>query len=216
MLTLYDFGLSGNGYKVRLVLSLLGLPFRRIECDIMAGATRTPDFLALNGDGRIPVLVLEDGTALPESNAICWYLADGTDLVPGDRLGRAEVLRWQFFEQYSHEPNIAVLRFWRHLPALTATQQAQLTDKKARGEAALAVMERHLESRDWFVGRHLSLADIALYAYTHVAGEGGFDLARHPAIRAWLGRVAAVPGHVAIDDPIGLDESPAPAAAASA
>ena len=205
MLTLYDYASSGNGYKVRLVLARLGRPFRRVECDITAGATRTPEFLAVNPDGRIPVLVLDDGTALPESNAICWYLADGTELVPDDPLDRAQMLRWMFFEQYSHEPNIAVLRFWHHQPVLTPLQEAQIPERTAKGNAALTAMDGHLGARAWFVGDRPSLADIALYAYTHVAGEGGFDLARYPAVVAWLARVAALPGHIAITDPIGLD-----------
>ncbi len=213
MLTLYDFAPSGNGYKVRLVLAQLGRPFRRIEVDLLAGATRTADFLAINPDGRIPVLVLEDGTALAESNAICWYLAEGSPLLPDDPLERAQVLRWMFFEQYSHEPNIAVLRFWHHLPAMTPLQQAQEPERRAKGEAALAVMQTHLVARDWFVGDRPSLADIALYAYTHVAEEGGFDLAGYPAVAAWLARVAALPGHFPITDPIGLDAA-APAAGA--
>jgi glutathione S-transferase len=197
VLRLYDCLMSGNGYKCRLVLAQLGIPYERIEVDILAGATRTPDFLVRNPNGRIPVLQLEDGTHLAESNAICWWLADGTPLLPDDKLGRAQVLQWMFFEQYSHEPNIATVRFWLHT-AMTPERAAMLPVKRAAGEAALGVMERHLRDRAFFVGERYSIADVALYAYTHVAGEGGFDLAPYPAVRAWLARVAAQPGHVPI------------------
>ncbi|HZR81226.1 MAG TPA: glutathione S-transferase family protein [Candidatus Binatia bacterium] len=198
MLRLYDYLSSGNGYKIRILLSLLGIPFERIELDIVAGETRTPDFLARNPNGRIPVLELEDGTALAESNAILFYLADGTPYLPEGRLQRAQVLQWMFFEQYSHEPNIATSRFWLTHGLLTDERRPLLAQKHALGVAALGVMERHLAGRDFFVGQRYSIADIALYAYTHVAGEGGFDLAPHPNVRAWLARVADRPGHVPI------------------
>ena len=198
MLRLYDYLPSGNGYKVRLVLRLLGVEYERIERDIMKGETRTPAFLAMNSNGRIPLLELEDGTVLPESNAILFYLAEGTPFMPEDRLGRARMLQWMFFEQYSHEPNIAVVRFWMEHASMTPEREAMLPAKRAGGYAALGVMEEHLAGRDWFVGAAVTIADIALYAYTHVAHEGGFDLADYPAVRAWLDRVAGLPGYVPI------------------
>jgi glutathione S-transferase len=200
MMTLYDFMGSGNGYKVRLLLAQLGLPHKLVECDIMKGETRTPAFLDKNPNGRIPTLQLDDGTYLAESAAILWYLAEGTPFAPADRLARAQTLQWMFFEQYSHEPYIAVVRFWRHFfDKLSPKQEADLPDLLKKGYAALEVMERHLETRDFFVGARYGLADIALYGYTHVAHEGDFDLARYPHIRSWLARVAAQPGHVSID-----------------
>ena len=200
MMTLYDFMGSGNGYKVRLLLAQLGLPYKLVECDIMKGETRTPAFLAKNPNGRIPTLQLEDGTYLAESAAILWYLAEGTPFAPADRMTRAQTLQWMFFEQYSHEPYIAVVRFWRHFSdKLSPQQEAELPDRIKKGYAALEVMERHLETRDFFIGKRYGLADIALYGYTHVAHEGDFDLARYPHIRNWLARVAAEPGHVSID-----------------
>ena len=199
MLTLYDYMDSGNGYKVRLVLAKLGLPYKLVLCDILKGETRTPEFLARNPNGRIPTLQLEDGTFLAESGAIIWYLAEGTPLAPKDRKARAETLQWMFFEQYSHEPNIAVARFWKHyLPKLSALQEMDLPNRMKGGYAALDVMEKHLAKNDFFVGGSFGLADIALYAYTHVAHEGEFDLSKYPSINAWMGRVAAQPNHVTI------------------
>ena len=198
MLRLYDFLSSGNGYKVRLLLHKLDLPFERIELDITRGETRTPAFLAKNPNGRIPTLELPDGTFLAESNAILFYLADGTPLLPTDRLQRAQALQWMFFEQYSHEPNIATSRYWLHHVELTPERRAALVEKKRAGDAALGVMETHLASRTFFVGERYTIADIALYAYTHVADEGGFDLGPFPAVRAWLARVASQPRHVPI------------------
>jgi glutathione S-transferase len=190
---------SGNCYKIRLVAAHVGMPIERRFYDIMAGETRTPEFLAtVNPNGRIPVLQVGD-RFLPESNAACWYLAEGSRLIPPDPWDRADVLRWMFWEQYSHEPNVATLRFWRAYlgeAKLTDLQRAMVPMKLAGGDAALALMEEHLASRPFFVGAALTLADIALYAYTHVASQGGFDLARYPAIGAWLGRVAALPEHV--------------------
>ncbi len=197
-LRLHDYLDSGNGYKVRLLLSMLGTSFELIEYDIVEGATRTPEFLAKNANGRIPVLELEDGSFLPESNAILYYLAEGTPFLPDDRRGRAEALRWMFFEQYSHEPNIATARFWLKHLALDDAKRAALEDKHAQGHAALGVMEGHLRERDYFVGARCTIADIALYAYTHVADQGGFDLAAYSAVRAWLARIAAAPGYVPI------------------
>ena len=199
MLKIYDFTGSGNGYKVWLLMSQLGVPFERIERDILKGETRTPEFLKKNPNGRIPTLELEGGTFLFESGAIIWYLAEGTAFAPSDRLSRAKALQWMFFEQYSHEPYIAVARFWKHFFAkLTPQQEAALPDIMKKGYAALDVMEKHLATHTFFVDNRYGLADIALYAYTHVAHEGEFDLARYPAINAWLARVASQPGHVTI------------------
>jgi glutathione S-transferase len=187
---LFDYLDSGNGYKVRLLLAQLGLRYDWTEVDIDAGKTRTPEFLKRNPNGRIPTLELDDGTNLAESNAILWYLAEGTPFVPTDRLGRAQVLQWMFFEQYSHEPYVATPRYIvKHLAA-DHPRRAELPDRLARGRAALAVMETHLEVRQFFVGKRYSIADIALYAYTHVAHEGGHDLAPYPHVNAWLKRVA--------------------------
>jgi glutathione S-transferase len=200
MLTLYDFMGSGNGYKVRLLLAQLGLTYKLVECDILKGATRTPDFLQKNPNGRIPTLQLEDGTHLAESDAILWYLAEGTKFAPADRLERAQTLQWMFFEQYSHEPYIAVARFWRHfLTELSPLQKLDLPERMKRGYAALGVMEQHLARHQFFVGDRYGLADIALYAYTHVAPEGDFDLDHYPLVCAWMGRVAGQPGHVTMD-----------------
>ena len=197
MVKLYDFLESGNGYKVRLLLRQLGIPFERIELDITQGESRTEEFLARNPNGRIPTLQLEDGTCLAESNAIQWYLADGTDFLPKGAVERAQVLQWMFFEQYSHEPFIAVVRFWVH-QGLDRSREEEVAEKRKRGHDALAVMETHLHLRDFFVGGCYSIADIALYAYTHVAHEGGFDLAPYPAVNAWLERVRAQPNHIRI------------------
>ena len=196
MLRLYDNHLSGNGYKPRLLLAHLGRTYERIEVDSLKGETRTPEFLARNPNGRIPVLELDDGTCLAESNAILFYLAEGSPFLPADRLGRALALQWMFFEQYSHEPCIAVARHWIQHVEMTEAQRSQLPEKQAGGRAALAVMERHLGGSDWFGGDAMGIADFALYAYTHVADEGGFDLADYPAVGAWLARVAEQPGHV--------------------
>jgi glutathione S-transferase len=195
---LYDDPISGNGYKVRLLLAQLGLSFEYVPLDITRGDTRTADFLAKNPNGRIPVLELDDGSCLPESNAILWYLAEGTPFLPDERLSRAQTLQWMCFEQYSHEPNIATLRFWAHAHLLDA-RAAFVPDKRTHGEAALRVMEQHLAAHRYFAAERYTIADIALYAYTHVANEGGFDLAPYPALRTWLDRVYAQPGHVSID-----------------
>lgn len=198
MLKLHDYLFSGNGYKVRLLLSLLGLPVERVEHDIDRGETRTADFLRLNPNGRIPVLELEDGRTLAESNAILVYLAEGTRFLPADRFERALALQWLFFEQYSHEPNIATLRYWITHRLIDDERRPLVEGKRRWGYAALDVMERHLEARRYFVGERYSIADIALYAYTHVAEEGEFDLARYAAVRRWLARIAGEPGHIPI------------------
>jgi len=184
---------------VRLVLHQLGIPFELVLLDIVQGETRTPAFLAKNPNGRIPTLELDDGTCLAESGAILWYLAEGTLLLPEDRLQRAQVLQWMFFEQYSHEPYVAVARAWLHLFGLDDERRRQLPQKQKLGYDALGVMEGHLASRSFFVGERYSIADVALYAYTHVAHEGGFELYRFPHVRAWLERVATQPGYVSIE-----------------
>ena len=198
MLKLYDFMESGNGYKVRLLLTQLGRPYELILVDILKGESRTAEFLKKNPNGRIPVLELEDGTCLPESNAIIWYLADGTPFMPSTPVLRAQALRWMCFEQYSHEPNIATPRFWTHYPKDTEDRRVMMPIKRQQGYAALNVMEGHLKDNDYFVGGAYSIADIALYAYTHVAHEGGFDLAPYKAVNAWIERVAAQPRHIPI------------------
>jgi len=199
MLRLHDNLTSGNGFKVRLLLAQLGLPYQRIEYDIDRRETRTPEFLRKNPNGRIPVLELEDGTFLPESDAIIWYLAEGTRFLPDDRRLRAEVLQWMFFEQYNHEPNIATVRYWiTHAVPVTPLIELSMPAKRTQAAAALGVMETHLVGRTFFVGERYTIADIALYAYTHVAGEGGFDLAPYENVRAWLARVAEQPGYVPI------------------
>jgi glutathione S-transferase len=198
MLHLHDNSFSGNGYKVRLLLTLLGTPFQRIDYDIDRGETRTPEFLRLNPNGRIPVLEFADGRILAESNAILAYLAEGTPYLPTDRFERALVIQWLFFEQYSHEPNIATLRYWITHQLLDDERRAMVPSKRRWGYAALDVMEGHLAQRRYFVGEHISIADIALYAYTHVAQEGEFDLSPYAALRRWLDRVASEPRHIAI------------------
>jgi glutathione S-transferase len=203
MLKLYDYLESGNGYKVRLLLTQLGIPYQRVELDILQGQTRTAEFLARNPNGRIPLIELDDGTFLAESNAIQFYLAEGSPRLPDGRLPRAQVLQWMFFEQYSHEPYIAVVRFWVHA-GLAAGKEREIAERRERGYQALDVMERHLDGRDFFVDGGYSIADIALYAYTHVAHEGGFDLGGYPRIRAWLARVAGQPRHLTIDQPGGM------------
>ena len=189
--TLHEDPCSGNCYKIRLTAALLGLPIERRFYDITKGETRTPEFLReVNANGRIPVLQIGAGNGarfLPESNAACWYLAENSRLIPDGRFERADMLRWMFFEQYNHEPNVATLRFWLSIVGeanLNATQRGQIAAKRANGEAALALMDEHLGGRDWFAGTGPSLADVALYAYTHVCEEGGFRLADYPAIGA--------------------------------
>ncbi len=202
MLTLHDNLGSGNAYKVRLILSHLSKPFRRIEYDVTTGETRTPAFLGINPNGRIPTLVFEDGRVLVESNAILFYLATDTEYLPDDAFVRAQALQWMFFEQYSHESFIAVARYWRHFiwdeVSASPERMQTLNEKMEKGRNALAVMDAHLKDNPFFVGSSYSVADIALYAYTHVADEGGFDLTPYRHIRDWLARVAEQPGHVSI------------------
>ncbi|MGE3691400.1 MAG: glutathione S-transferase family protein [Novosphingobium sp.] len=201
-LILHEDPRSGNCYKIRLTAALLGVPLERRQYDIMKGETRTPDFLAtVNANGRIPVLQVGD-RFLPESNAASWYLAEGSVLIPQDRFARADMLRWMFFEQYNHEPNVATLRFWLLFVGegnLTAGQRGQIMAKRAGGEAALRLMDEHLATQDWLVGPGATLADVALYAYTHVCEAGGFRLRDYPAVCRWLDRVAALPRFVAME-----------------
>jgi glutathione S-transferase len=196
---LYDYLPSGNGYKVRLVLRQLGLPYELVELDIKHGATRTPEFLAKNPNGRIPLLEIPGQGYLAESHAIIAYLAEGSVLVPADRLGRARMWQWMCFEQYNLEPNVGTARFWiASLGRSEAELGEKLVEKRRNGHAALGVLEQGLVGRQFLVGDRYSLADVALYAYTHVAPEGGFLLDPYPAVRAWCERVAAQPGHVPI------------------
>ena len=196
MIKVYGMSTSGNCHKVRMVLEALGLPYAWTEVDTRSGATRTSAFLAMNPNGKVPLAEVEPGVFLPESNAIMHYLADGSPLLPGNRLRRARVLQWLFFEQYSHEPYLAVARNLRLHHPDPASQRALADSKMAGGYRALGVMEQHLVNEPFFVGGHYTIADIALYAYTHVAADGGFDLGRFPAVRAWLARVEAQPGYV--------------------
>ncbi len=206
-LTLHEDPRSGNCYKIRLTAALLGTPLAIRHYDIMRGETRTPEFLAtVNANGRIPVLQIGGEEAadrfLPESNAACWYLAEDSALIPQGRFDRADMLRWMFFEQYNHEPNIATLRFWLAFVGeahLSEQQRAMIPAKRIAGEDALALMNEHLAGREWFVGPAASLADIALYAYTHVAEAGGFRLRDRTHVCRWLDRVAALPGYIAMD-----------------
>jgi len=197
---------SGNCYKVKLTLEQLGIAHEWGHVNVVQGETRTEDFLRLNPNGKIPVLVLDDGQALSESNAILNYLAEGTPLLPAERLERARVLEWQFFEQYSHEPYIAVARFINKYLGMPEARRAEYEAKQAGGRKALGVMERQLALTPFLTGDRYTIADISLYAYTHVAHEGGFDLADFPAIGAWLARVRGQPGHVTMEQFLSLSE----------
>src|SRR5689334_10379075 len=201
MPVLHQMQLSGNCYKVRLAAHQLDIPLALKEYGLHDGSTRTPEFLAKNANGRVPMLELDDGRFLPESGAILWYLAQDTPLMPGDRWSRAEMLQWMFFEQYSHEPYIAVARFWlRFAPSEQLEQRRHLIPEwRAKGNAALGVMQQHLSNRDWFAGITYSIADIALYAYTHCAADGGFELDRYPAVTTWLRRVESQSRYVPIE-----------------
>ena len=198
MLRLYDFLPSGNGYKVRLLLTQLGIPFERVEINILKGESRTREFLKKSANGRIPVLQLESGEFLAESNAMLFYFSENTEFLPTEKLLRAQVLQWLFFEQYSHEPNIATSRFWISELGKADEYREALEQKRQAGYAALSVMEKHLTSHSFFVDRRYTIADIGLYAYTHVAHEGGFDLTKFPAIQAWLERVKSQPRYINI------------------
>lgn len=197
---LYQMQDSGNCYKVRLLAHQLGLPLELVDVDILKGESRTADFLARNPNGRVPTVEFDDGRTLPESNAILFYLAEGTRFLPDDRMARAQALQWMFFEQYSHEPYIAVARFWQSIkPGGYEEKKDSFPLWHERGYQALSVMERHLADHDWFAGGRYSIADIALYAYTHVAHEGGFDLAPYKAIGRWMNRIRSAPGYVPMD-----------------
>jgi glutathione S-transferase len=198
MPVLHQMQLSGNCYKVRLAAQQLGIDLKLKDYGVHDGGTRKPDFLSKNANGRVPLLEFEDGRTLAESNAILWYLSEDTFLLPTDRWGRAEALQWMFFEQYSHEPYIAVARFWFLLAPTDELEKRRhlIPEWHARGNAALGVMQNHLMRHDWFAGARYSIADIALYGYTHCAADGGFNLADYPAVGAWLKRVASQPKHV--------------------
>ena len=196
---LYDFLPSGNSYKIRLLLNQLNISYERIGVDLLAGETRTPEFLAQNPNGKIPLMVLDDGTQLAESNAIIYFFAEGTPYFPSHRLERAQVMQWMFYEQYSHEPYIATSRFWLSVSGTPEKFTDKLKAARAPGLKALTLMENHLQDREWFVAQRYSIADIALYAYTHNCHEGGFLLDEFPNIRAWVKRVAEQPRHIRID-----------------
>lgn len=198
---LHQMHVSGNCYKVRLCAAQVGVALTLKDYGLFDGDTRKPDFLKLNPNGRVPLLELDDGRCLPESGAILVYLSEGTPLQPQSAWDRAQMLNWMFFEQYSHEPYIAVARFWLHFapPAALEKKRHLIAEWHEKGRAALQVMETHLQSHDWFAPRY-SIADIALYAYTHAAAEGGFDLSGFPRLGAWLKRVADEPGHVRLED----------------
>jgi glutathione S-transferase len=202
-LTLHEYPASGNCYKVRLTAAHLGLPLERRSYDILKGETRTPEFLAeVNSNGRVPVLQ-DGGRFLAESNAACFYVADESELVPQDRFDRADMLHWMFWEQHNHEPNVATLRFWLRFvgaDALTEAQRSQIRPKHEAGHAALDLMDRHLDARDWLAADRFTIADICLFAYTHVADEADFDMAEFPGIVRWMERIASMPGHVLLDD----------------
>jgi glutathione S-transferase len=197
---LYDFLPSGNSYKVRLLMTQMGMPFERINVNILQGETRTPEFLSKNSNGQIPVLEVDTGEYLAESNAILVYLSEGTEFLPYDRFLRAQVLQWLFFEQYSHEPFIAISRFWISILGKAEEYRAEIAKKRESGYAALKVMENHLRNHNFFVSERYTIADIALFAYTHVADEGGFDLSNFPCIQAWIERVKSQPRYISITE----------------
>ena len=201
-LVLHEYSASGNCYKVRLTAALLGIPLERREYDIMKGETRTPEFLQkVNANGRIPVLEI-DGRFVPESNAACYFVADGSRLIPTERFDHADMLRWMFWEQYNHEPNIATLRFWMRwvgVDNLTDGQRLQMSGKRQAGIAALKLRDEHLRGREWLVGTAMSLADICLFAYTHVAGDADFELNHYPRVIEWIERIKGQPRYVPMD-----------------
>jgi glutathione S-transferase len=201
-LVLHEYSASGNCYKVRLTAALAGKHLDRREYDIMKGETRTPEFIAnVNSNGRIPVLQVGD-RFIPESNAACYYVAEGSHLIPTEPFDHADMLRWMFWEQYSHEPNIATLRFWMGWLGpdnLSDLQRLQMPPKRQAGNAALKLMDQHLASREWFVGELISLADVCLFAYTHLAGDAEFDLQRYPHVLEWIERVKGDPRYIVMD-----------------
>ena len=200
MYKLYDFLPSGNGYKVRLLLTQLQVPFARVELNIVNGETRTPEFLAKNPNGKIPLLEIASGKFITESNAILYYLSQETEYFPKDKYQQAQVMQWLFFEQNMHEPNIATPRFWITELKQADQYQKEIEQKRKLGYAALNVMEQHLKKRDFLVANKYTIADIALYAYTHVAEEGGFDLIQFPAINTWFTRIESQPRYITIRD----------------
>ena len=201
-LVLHEYAASGNCYKLRLTAAIIGVHLDRREYDIMKGETRTADFLAnVNANGRIPVLQV-GARFIPESNAACYFLADGSSLIPTDRFDHADMLRWMFFVQYNHEPNIATLRFWMHeigLDNLSDLQRLQMPAKRQAGHAALKLMDEHLGGRDWFVADHMTLADVCLFAYTHVASDADFDLGKYPHVLEWVERIKGQPRYLPMD-----------------
>jgi glutathione S-transferase len=199
MYKLYNFQRSGNCYKIRLLLTQLGIPFELVQVNILNKESRTQDFLGKNPNGRVPVLQ-QGEKYLPESNAILWYLAQNTNFLPKDKFEQAQVLQWMFFEQYSHEPNIATVRYWISILRAEAKFLYQIEQKRKAGYAALDVMETHLSSHSYFVGEKYSIADIALYAYTHVAHEGDFNLSKYKNIKKWFKSVELQPNHVTLED----------------
>lgn len=202
VITVYGYSVSGNCHKLRLLLEQLGRRYRWVEIDSSKGESRTPEYLAKNANGRVPIIELDDGRVLAESNAILCYLAEGTPYLPSDAWQKAQALSWMFFEQYSHEPYIAVARFIRGwTPVDSPRRTTELPRCMERGHQALAVMEKHLAGNAWFTGTDYGIADMALFAYTDVADHGGFDLAPYPALRDWLARVRATPGFAAMPDP---------------
>ena len=198
MYALYDYPPSGNCYKLRLLMNQLEIPFERVSIDTQDNQTRTPEFLLINPNGKVPALKLQDGNVLMESNAILWFLAEETQFLPETRLERAQVLQWMFFEQYSHEPFIATLRNWISYANKRQEHAREIKEFRPKGYAALNVMEQHLKSRSFLVGEKYSIADIALYAYTHVAQEGDFDLTGYAGIEKWLDNVENQPRHIPI------------------
>ena len=199
-LRLFDFLPSGNCYKIRLLLTQLGIPFERINVDITKGETRNPDFLSKNPNGKIPILEVNPGQYLAESNAILIYLSEGTEYLPYDRWQRAQVVQWLFFEQFSHEPYIAIPRFWISILQTHEEHRAEIEQRHQHGYAALQLIENHLQTNNFLVGGRYSIADISVFAYTHVAPEGGYDLTPYPAIGAWIDRIKSQPGYIDITE----------------
>ena len=201
-LVLHEYAASGNCYKIRLTAALVGKHLHRREYDIMKGETRTADFLAnVNANGKIPVLQVGD-RFIPESNAACYFVAEGSNLVPTDPFDHADMLRWMFWEQYNHEPNVATLRFWMRFvgpQGLNDLQRAQMPGKRQAGNAALKLMDEHLRQREWFVGKSISIADVCLFAYSHVAGDAEFDLKLYPSVQNWIERIKGHPHYIALD-----------------
>lgn len=206
IIKLYDFLPSGNSYKVRLLLTQMGMPFERVDINILKGESRTPEFLSKNPNGEIPVLELDIGKYLAESNAILVYLSEGTEFLPYDRFLRAQVLQWLFFEQSSHQPFIAKSRFWLSILGRPEEYRTAIEEQREPGYAALKVMENHLTTHEFFVSERYTIADIALFAYTHVAHEGGFDLTNFPAIKAWIKRVKSQSRYITITQDINFIE----------